>query len=281
MSRKSAAASRLVATPRDGEIIRAVVRHGAMTRQQIARLCFLKPDGGLSSVQAACRRLSLLVQREYLTRYRLPVAQGSGQYVYLPGKHAKDVLSEDEQANYQPSSRRARSAASLQHGLEIVDLYLALREGLQRQGGAILTWLTEREAHYSFEGNGGSLRLTPDGYCLWSLAGEEGAFFLEWDRGTESLARLEQKMARYADYYLARAYRQHLGDMGLRPRILLVVPDRRREQRVARWMVSRREPGPWAALPTVLIGAERRVLGDILGCVWRAPGDDVLVRLTC
>ena len=281
MSRKSAAANRkLPPTPRDGEIIRAVVRHGALTRQQIARLCFAKPDGELASVQAACRRLLLLVERGFLTRQRLPVAQGSGQYVYLPGKRAKEVLSPEEGALCQASSRRARSATSLYHGLEVAGFYLALREAFQREGGAILTWRTEREARYAFQGHGGQLPLTPDGYCLWALAGEEGSFFLEWDRGSESLARLEQKLQRYDHYYQLRAYREHLGDIGLRPRLLMIVPDERREKRVVRWVASMLGQGQLASLPTVMVGTEARVALDLLGDVWSIPGRETLARLT-
>ena len=281
MSRKSVVDSRgLAATARDRTIIRAVVRHGAMTRKQIGRLCFIKPGGGPASVQAVCRRLRLLAQRGYLKRYRLPVALGSGQYIYLPGKGAKPVLSEEEQAIYRGSGGRARSAASLYHGLEVVDFYLALRETLQREGGTIQTWLTEREARYRFNRNGSEVPLTPDGYCLWALAREEGSFFLEWDRGTESLARLRQKVARYEEYYSAYTYREHLGDIGLRPRILLVVPNERRAHRVAKWIAAEREREHLAALPTILVGVEQRVLGDILGYVWRTSRKDTLAKLT-
>ena len=143
MSRRSAVDSRgLTSTARDRAIIRAVVRHGAMTRRQIGRLCFTKPGGESASVQVVCRRLRLLAQRGYLERYRLPVAQGSGQYAYLAGKHAKSVLDEEDQALCRGAGSRPPSAVSLYHGLEVVDFYLALREALQSRGGTIQTWMT-------------------------------------------------------------------------------------------------------------------------------------------
>jgi hypothetical protein len=281
MSRRSVVASTgLTATARDRAIVRAVARHGAMTRRQIGRLCFTKPNGEPASAQVACRRLRLLAQRGFLKRQRLLVAQGSGQYVYLPGKGAKGVLSEEEQALCPGTGGRARSALGLYHGLEVVDFYLVLREALQRQGGTIETWLTEREARYSFECSGRSLPLTPDGYCLWALRGEEGSFFLEWDRGTESMFRLEQKLERYDEYYRLQAHREHLGEIGLRPRLAMVVPDERREKRVAQWIARALGKGQLATLPTVMIGTSGRISGGMLGPVWLIPGKKERARLT-
>jgi hypothetical protein len=82
-------------TPRDVSIIGAVCQHGALTREQVRRL-FFHTSQGLSSVQAACRRLKLLAERGYLERLRLPTAMGSGPYVYLPGDQASVALSRDE-----------------------------------------------------------------------------------------------------------------------------------------------------------------------------------------
>jgi hypothetical protein len=172
------------------------------------------------------------------------------------------------------------SAVALYHGLETVDFYLALRDALQKSGGAIQTWLTEREACYRFDCTGSKLLLTPDSYCLWVLGCEEGSFFLEWDRGTESLARLREKFVRYAEYYAARAYHMHLGDIGLRPRVLLVVVDQRRARRVANWIARERDGDLLRALPTILVGVEKDVLQDVLGSIWRTAGAESLVRLT-
>ena len=87
-----------------------------------------------------------------------------------------------------------------------------------------------------------------------ACGGAEGASFLEWDRGTESLARLADKLTRYDRYYAVELYHDHLGEEGLRPRLLFVVPDARRAQRVRDWMVRRRAQRAYPHLPTVLIG---------------------------
>jgi hypothetical protein len=251
-----------------------------MTRAQIQRLFFRK-DGRLASVQAACRRLTILTEREYLARVRLPVTQGSGPYVYLPGRTADGVLDKDEreQLGRRRRGRRVESAAGFLHGLEVVDFYIALKEALEGRGGTIVTWLGEGDARYQFARGGKRLLLNPDGYCLWALGHEESSFFLEWDRGTESMTRFSQKLVRYEAYYLTNAHHDHLGQVGLKPRLLIVVPDERREDNMSSWMARRRKKGEFASLPTVLVATRDFVFADILGSIWRMAGGEERVRL--
>jgi len=171
------------------------------------------------------------------------------------------------------------SIAGLAHALEIVDFYIALKEGLERRGGRIVAWLGEAEARYQFGGQGRRLLFSPDAYCLWAFGMEEGSFFLEWDRGTESMTRFSQKLARYQAYYQVRAHHDHLGETELRPRLLIVVPDERREKNLVGWMARRLKKGEFAALPTVLVAVRDVVFRDILGPIWHQPGQERGVRL--
>lgn len=265
-------------TARDRAIIRDVLRHGQMTRHQIQRLHF-RHGGYVASFQAVCRRLALLTAWGYLSRARLPVPVGSGPFVYQVGPNARLALGE-EPGDRLPARRRVRTAPALAHRLEIVDFYIALREALEGEG-AILTWLGESEARFQGTAGGRRLVIAPDAYCLWRRGGAEGVFFLEWDRGTESLARLADKLTRYDRYYAVELYHDHLGEEGLRPRLLFVVPDARRAERVRDWLVRRRAQRAYPHLPTVLIGRQERVQADPLGWVWeRADGGvDGPVRL--
>ena len=94
-----------------------------MIREQVRRLYFRR-NGNLASVQAACRRLKTLTERGYLSRLRLPVAQGSGPYVYQPGKAAATILDAEERRLLGRGVRghRVDSAAGLYHGLEVTIL---------------------------------------------------------------------------------------------------------------------------------------------------------------
>ena len=259
-------------TSRDLEIIGAVVRHGHMIRGQIQRLYFRK-DGKVASVQAACRRLRILTERGYLKRTRLPVTQGSGPYVYQAARAAVPFLDEEERQLLGRGARASRvdSTSGLYHGLEVVDFYIALKEALERRGGRILSWLAERQARYRFAWQGKRITFSPDAYCLWAFGMEEGAFFLEWDRGTESMTRLSEKLQRYDAYYRLMAYHDHLGEVGLKPRLLIVVPDERRQKKVVDWIARRLDKGELASLPTILVAARVLLLAGILGPIWRRP----------
>ncbi len=251
-----------------------------MTRAQIQSLYFRK-DGEIASLQAACRRLTLLTERGYLARIRLPAIRGSGPYVYQPGRAAVALLDKDEKGLVSRGSgrRRIESLAAFAHGLETVDFYVALKEALESRGGRIVTWLGESQARYQFAWQGRHLLFSPDAYCLWALGDEEGTFFLEWDRGTESMTRFSQKLDRYQAYYQVRAYHDHLGEMGLRPRLLIVVPDERRESKLAGWVARRLARGEFKALPTVLVAARDIVYRDVLASIWSKPGQERRVRL--
>jgi hypothetical protein len=206
---------------------------------------------------------------------------GSGPYVYLAGRMADVVLDKDESDRPRRRRRgpRVESLAGFVHGLEVVDFYVALKEALERWEGTVVAWLGEGESRYQFVRNKKKLLLNPDAYCLWALGDEEGSFFLEWDRGTESMTRLSQKLERYEAYYRERAYHDHLGQIGLRPRLLIVVPDDRREDKLCRWIATRQGRRQYTSLATVLIATRDSVFADILGPAWRRVGGEERVRL--
>jgi hypothetical protein len=196
--------------------------------------------------------------------------------VYLPGNASGVVLDKDEreQLGRRRRGRRVESVAGFVHGLEVVDFYIALKEAIERWGGTLVTWLGEGEARYQFVQDKKKLLLNPDGYCLWALGEEEGAFFLEWDRGTESMTRLSEKLARYDAYFRLRAHHDHLGDMGMKPRLLIVAPDARRGKKMVEWIDRRRGKEEYPALPTILVSIRDLVYRDVVGPIWHTPGDE-------
>ena len=277
--KRSSARQHPIPTQRDLGIIHSVCQHGALTREQIRHLLFRKAER-LGSVQTVCRRLKLLVERGYLHRVRLPTRMGSGPYVYFPGVQAEIALSKDEAALARGARRvRIQSASELAHSLETTDFYIRFTEELQEQGGQLIVWLSERQAHYALPGSGRSLPFTPDAYCLWTLLREEGSFFLEWDRGTESMTRIAEKLARYETYFGLSAYRDHLGETGMRPRILFVVSGDRRMKNLVAWMARRLRKGEWGSLPTILVATRAHAQSQPLEPFWQVPGDGALRRL--
>lgn len=269
-------------TPRDREIMATLYKHGRMTREHIRRLFFARGVGEQASIQAVCRRLKKLTERGYLARVAIPVAKGSGPYVYGLGKLGAAVVSREAKVTGRVAVMdlsKPESLATLSHDLERVDFYIALKTALEELGGGILSWLGEREAAYSFAWKGRKVSISPDAYCLWALGDEEGAFFLEWDRGTESLAAFGLKLSRYGHYFRLKAYQDHLGETGIRPRLLVVASDERREGKLIDWLARRQARNELSSLPTVLFSTQPRVKGDILGHMWKRSDELTFVRL--
>jgi hypothetical protein len=203
---------------------------------------------------------------------------GSGQFVYRPGQRAISEAGDAASGTGRRRRRRITSVTAVAHTLEIVAFHIAVVEALHRAAGSVVHWLGEAEVRCRFQHRGRRLLFTPDAYCLWALDGEEGAFFLEWDRGTESMTRIGEKLARYEAYYGVRAYRDHLGEEGLSPRILFIVPDQRRQRKLTSWAARRLAKGEWPSLPTILIAAAEAAMREPLGRVWHRPGCESPMR---
>jgi hypothetical protein len=70
-------------------------------------------------------------------------------------------------------------------------------------GPHLLSWLSAAESAIRFESGGRRRWLRPDGAGKLRVGDEAFPFLLEWDRGTERLPVLAEKLARYAAYYQA------------------------------------------------------------------------------
>lgn len=94
-------------------------------------------------------------------------------------------------------------------------------------------WLSAADAAIRFETSGRRRWLRPDGAGNLLLGEKAFPFLLEWDRGTERVAVLAQKLARYAEYY------QTCGMKGsIPPTLLFVTTTPQREQLV--WQLAER-----------------------------------------
>jgi Replication-relaxation len=92
-------------------------------------------------------------------------------------------------------------------------------------------WLSEVQ---SAEFIARELGLRPDGFGIWRQDGRDVAFWLEWDRGTEPLDRLRDKLDRYAD--LEHSYIVHRQDVAW---VLVCVPSTRRERHFRQSLTTR------------------------------------------
>ena len=142
------------------------------------------------------------------------------------GEHPDDVYYRSEKALAVESSPR------LAHLLGVNGFFTALVREARHSDGVcrLVEWRSER----SFAVRWGDL-VRPDGYGRWSEDGVEVDFCLEFDNGTENLARLVDKLAGYADLGVA------LGEV---PLVLFALRGPRREEAAAKRLA--RPPVPVA-----------------------------------
>ena len=206
----------------------------------------------------------------------VPVLKGSGQYLYSLGETGSRLLAAEYKIVATAHSSRALgpSFLALDHTLEVADFYIVFKQALDAGGGALLTWLGERECHHRFFHQGRRRVIAPDAYCLWTLQQRTSSFFLEWERGHQGLQAIAEKIDGYDAYYARRGYLEHLGEVGLTPRLAFVVPDARRQRQLVGWLVRQQGRGRWRYLPSVLIGVRPGVLASPLAEVWIAASSD-------
>jgi hypothetical protein len=165
----------LALTERDRAILVEVSRFGCLTREQLIRLNLF------SSKTRANARLKALTDARYLHARSQPVPLGGPRFIYLPGPHMVE-----------PRDIRRRfvdvSDLFIAHQLGLVDIRVAFE-----QHTTLTHWSSEKELSTL------SLGLIPDAYLEYAIGELSFCAFAEYDRGTETLGRIERKAQTYAD----------------------------------------------------------------------------------
>lgn len=102
---------------------------------------------------------------------------------------------------------------------------------------------------------------------------------MEWERGHQGLNAIAEKLDSYDAYYARRAYLEHLGEVGLTPRLVFVVPDVHRHRALLGWLARQQGRGRWRFLPTVLVGIRPSVMASPIDWSWTKLGGIGPVRL--
>ena len=196
-------ASRL--TDRDRDVLRMLWDHRVLTTPQIARL-------GYGSDSRARHRMLALARYGAVERFRPVTPIGTLPLHFLIGKAGALVLAaEADQTLSEFGYRRERVIATayssqLSHLVGVNDLFTRLiATARTTTGAALATWWPEHRCARTW---GAFVR--PDAYGQWTQIDENGTervcdWFLEYDTGTETLARVIAKLDRYADLAAATA----------------------------------------------------------------------------
>lgn len=182
-------------TDRDRKLLRAVARHRVMTSDQLAEVFF-------DSRRRAQDRLLRLYGLQVLDRFE-PIRPAFGRVPlhYVIGRLGAAVLAAEDGTDAERAVRRWKADRALAlggsqrllHLLGVNAFYASLAGHARRHlDAALLDWMTEDEAaSWAVD------LVRPDAYGTWTESGHTVEFFLEYDRGTESLGRLAAKLAGY------------------------------------------------------------------------------------
>ena len=192
----AALAARL--TARDRWLLRMIHEHRVLTTGQVTQLAF-------GTTRAATARMTTLYQYRAVDRFRpLAPAGSSPLHFVLDEAGAMLLAAEDGITPADLGYRRDRAMAialspRLAHDVGANGIFTALAAAARASGGqaALECWWSERRCAAAW---GDHAR--PDGYGRWreQPPGQPPAvtdFFLEYDTGTEPLARLIAKLAGY------------------------------------------------------------------------------------
>ncbi|MCQ4081839.1 replication-relaxation family protein [Streptomyces sp. RB6PN25] len=182
-------------TTRDMWLVRMLHEHRVLTTHQIARLAY-------TSLRSAQRRLRTVHHHAVVDSFRPLTQTGSAPEHYTLGPLGAALLAAhaglDRAAlGWRPTTTgRIAYSPSLGHDLGVNELLTLLAaRALTSPGTALVLWVSERSCARRW---GDIIR--PDAYAHWCDGKQVLPFFLEYDTGSYSLARVEAKLAGYAAF---------------------------------------------------------------------------------
>lgn len=217
-------------SPRDWTILRFLSTQKFADTAHLRRMFFTDHATPSAATRACLRVLDRLLEHRLISRLERRVGgirRGSTGFIW----HL-DVAGERLTRPHGAPRRHVGdpSTTFLEHTLQVTDTVVALHE-LTRHGDLTLVGLlVETAAWRSFlTGYGTTTVLKPDLYAHLATDEYDDHWYLEVDRGTESLPVLLQKSRLYAAYKATgRAQAEH----GVFPRVLWIVPTQARVARL-------------------------------------------------
>jgi Replication-relaxation len=215
---------------RDLAIVQQVSELRLMSAAQIGAVHFTLNghDNPAAASRAAQRVLARLVRDHLLARLERRVGgvrAGSAGYIYALGSVGQRLLN--------PSDGRRRSheprAGFLDHTLAASQLVVDVTRASRSGRFELLTLQSEPRCHRTFAAAGGSALLKPDLFVSLGVGDMEHRWFIEVDRGNESLTVVIQKCGTYDAYYQSG---KEQAAHGVFPRVCWIVPDKARADQI-------------------------------------------------
>ena len=215
---------------RDLAIIRQVAELRLMSSRQIEAIHFPLGDHDtpLAATRACQRVLARLIRDRLLVRLerRLGgVRAGSASYVYAPGPVGQRIATMDgpRRRYHEPTSR------FLDHTLAITQLVVNVTAASRSRTLDLIALQAEPRCYREFSGIAGRTVLRPDLFVAIGVGEFEHRWFLEVDRGQESIPVVIRKCHLYEAYYQSG---KEQAAHGMFPKVCWIVPDERRAGQV-------------------------------------------------
>jgi Replication-relaxation len=246
---------------RDRAILHALLEHKVLTTHQLRVLFF-------RSLRRCQHRLRELKDLEIISSFPPPQEFGKGR---LPDHHFLTSLGRSVVAHLDGIPRDDLpwipdegygDNRNLRHRMGVNAFFCSLAEAsLRHEGHCLERWRPERRVRTR------AGEIQPDGFGRYLHPGGACEFYLEYDRATEGITALSEKL---------RGYLRVSGGWGEGaqfPNVLVLVPTERREGEVVRAWTQAAHPGRKPSTVPVFVTNEDLlgVLG-VLGPVWLPAG---------
>jgi Replication-relaxation len=214
-------------TPTDRAAIALVARARLCPGAQLERL-FWHQGAPASRARQARRTLARLTTWRLLDRLPRVIGgrrAGSRGFIYTLGPSGARLRARQE-------GRRVRRLNApgdryTNHALAVSELYAELVSAERAGPADLIAFDFEPRCWTQFPGAWGvTITLKPDAYIKLGIGDYEYTWMVEIDLATESLPTIERKARRHLDYHRSGTAQR---TTGVAPRVLWVVPDRKRE----------------------------------------------------
>lgn len=215
---------------RDQRILRFVSDHRFATTIHIRRMFFAGHATPLAAARACVRVLDRLYSERLLGRLERRIGgvkHGSASFIWHLDIQGERLTRPDGVAK---RLVRDPSVAFVDHALAVVDVRVRIEEAAREGAFTVERIEVETAAWRSYlDARGTTTMLKPDLMATTSSGDYEDHWYIEIDRGTESLPVLLRQSRAYADY---RRTGRPQAEHGVMPRVLWAMPTQRRVARL-------------------------------------------------
>jgi hypothetical protein len=266
--------------PRDMQVLKSLFESRLMTLAHIGTLFF----GG--SKEAAKKRVQRLKSEGFLRERPRESYEPSLLFLTRKGLlflHQAGALDAYPDFSFSALDRRFRiSPLTIRHEVAVVSIRVAMTEAIRRSQGLSLTEFSTWCALYEFSIDArfdiNRRVVQPDGFIrIESVIGSdkyEDTFFLEVDRGTETLERFVKTLRCYPEYFRSGRFAKWRGGSQDRPeafpfRVLVICKSEERCWNIARLLAFSDPP----IFSQVMLSTQAQAVSDPLAPIWILPKD--------